>query len=98
MDDAGNVLIRRYSKGNVYVKSTTSLPNEETAIGNDIMKLPSQALEMEKIVKVSIYKFTYLVIDLFYVDYVLFAALRYEEVPVQCKSGAQTCISRSSAS
>lgn len=53
MDDAGNVLIRRYSKGNVYVKSTASLPNEETAIGNDIMKLPSQALEMEKIVKVS---------------------------------------------
>lgn len=53
MDDAGNVLIRRYSKGNVYVKSTASQPNEETSIGNDIMKLPSQALEMEKIVKVS---------------------------------------------
>lgn len=52
MDDAGNVLIRRYSKGNVYVKSTASQPNEETSIGNDIMKLPSQALEMEKIVKV----------------------------------------------
>ena len=52
MDDAGNVLIRRYSKGNVYVKSTASQPNEETAIGNDIMKLPSQALELEKIVKV----------------------------------------------
>lgn len=54
MDDAGNVLIRRYSKGNVYVKSTASQPNEETAIGNDIMKLPSQALEMEKIVKVGV--------------------------------------------
>ncbi|XP_055603003.1 uncharacterized protein LOC129751492 [Uranotaenia lowii] len=51
MDDAGNILIRRYSKSNVYVKSTASQPNEETAIGADILKLPGQAIEQEKIVK-----------------------------------------------
>ncbi|XP_055686812.1 uncharacterized protein LOC129792093 isoform X1 [Lutzomyia longipalpis] len=51
MDDAGNILIRRYSKGNVYIKSTASGPNDETAIGADILKLPNQALESEKIVK-----------------------------------------------
>ncbi|XP_055623714.1 uncharacterized protein LOC129767118 [Toxorhynchites rutilus septentrionalis] len=51
MDDAGNILIRRYSKSNVYVKSTASQPNEETAIGADIMKLPGHAIESEKIVK-----------------------------------------------
>jgi hypothetical protein len=53
MDDAGNILIRRYSKGNVFVKSTASSPNEETAIGADILKLPNNAIESEKIVKVS---------------------------------------------
>lgn len=52
MDDAGNILIRRYAKSNVYIKSTASGPNEETAIGADILKLPQQALESEKIVKV----------------------------------------------
>ncbi|KAI9577830.1 hypothetical protein GQX74_011017 [Glossina fuscipes] len=51
MDDAGNILIRRYAKSNVYVKSTASHPNEETSIGADILKLPNQALENEKIVK-----------------------------------------------
>uniref|UniRef100_A0A1A9ZUX6 MH2 domain-containing protein n=1 Tax=Glossina pallidipes TaxID=7398 RepID=A0A1A9ZUX6_GLOPL len=51
MDDAGNILIRRYAKSNVYVKSTASHPNEETSIGADILKLPNQALESEKIVK-----------------------------------------------
>lgn len=52
MDDAGNILIRRYAKSNVYIKSTANSPNEETAIGADILKLPNQALENEKIVKV----------------------------------------------
>lgn len=52
MDDAGNILIRRYSKSNVYIKSTATNPNEETAIGAEIMKLPNQAIESEKIVKV----------------------------------------------
>ena len=52
MDDAGNILIRRYSKSNIYVKSTASAQNEETSIGGDILKLPNQAIESEKIVKV----------------------------------------------
>lgn len=54
MDDAGNILIRRYSKTNVYIKSTASNPNDETAIGAEILKLPNNALESEKIVKVSV--------------------------------------------
>lgn len=53
MDDAGNILVRRYAKSNVFVKSTASNPNEETSIGAEIIKLPNQALESEKIVKVS---------------------------------------------
>lgn len=53
MDDAGNILIRRYAKSNVYIKSTAPNANEETAIGSEILKLPNNALESEKIVKVS---------------------------------------------
>lgn len=52
MDDAGNILIRRYSKSNVFVKSTAATSNEETAIGQDILKLPGYSLEQEKIFKV----------------------------------------------
>lgn len=52
MDDAGNILVRRYAKSNIYVKSTSSNVNEETAIGAEILKLPNNALESEKIVKV----------------------------------------------
>ncbi|XP_055311639.1 kinesin-related protein 10-like isoform X2 [Sitodiplosis mosellana] len=51
MDDAGNILIRRYSRSNVYIKSTASSSKDETAIGNEILKLPNQALEIEKISK-----------------------------------------------
>ncbi|XP_030387556.1 uncharacterized protein LOC115634131 [Scaptodrosophila lebanonensis] len=51
MDDAGNILVRRYAKSNVFVKSTANSPNEETSIGAEILKLPNQALESEKIVK-----------------------------------------------
>ncbi|KAF9413580.1 hypothetical protein HW555_008225 [Spodoptera exigua] len=51
MDDAGNILIRRYSKSSVFVKSTAATSNEETAIGQDIVKLPGYALEQEKIFK-----------------------------------------------
>lgn len=53
MDDAGNILIRRYSKTNVYIKSTSANPNDESAIGAEILKLPNNGLESEKIVKVS---------------------------------------------
>lgn len=53
MDEAGNILVRRYCKSNIYVKSTSSNVSEETAIGAEITKLPGMALETEKIVKVS---------------------------------------------
>lgn len=50
MDDAGNILIKRVSKCNVYIKNTGQ--DEETAIGNEILKLPGCALEPEKPFKV----------------------------------------------
>lgn len=50
MDDQGNILVKRVSKCNVYVKSTAQ--GDETAIGNDVLKLPNCALELEKPVKV----------------------------------------------
>ena len=50
MDDQGNILVKRVSKHNVYVKSTAQ--GDETAIGNDVLKLPNCALELEKPVKV----------------------------------------------
>lgn len=56
MDDAGNILIRRYAKSNVYIKSTAPNANDETAIGAEILKLPNNALESEKIVKVKLQK------------------------------------------
>lgn len=53
MDDAGNILIRRYTKSNIYVKSTATNVGEETPIGSDILKLPNNCLENDKIFKVS---------------------------------------------
>ncbi|ENN74138.1 hypothetical protein D910_11550, partial [Dendroctonus ponderosae] len=49
MDDAGNILIKRVSKCNVYIKNTGQ--DEENAIGNDILKVPNNALDPEKPVK-----------------------------------------------
>lgn len=49
MDDAGNILIKRVSKCNVYIKSTGQ--DGENAIGNEILKLSGCALEPEKPVK-----------------------------------------------
>ncbi|XP_054268576.1 uncharacterized protein LOC128990281 isoform X2 [Macrosteles quadrilineatus] len=51
MDDQGNILVKRVSKCNVYVKSTAAGPGEETSIGSDVLKLPNCALEPEKPVK-----------------------------------------------
>ncbi|XP_063701374.1 uncharacterized protein LOC134831549 isoform X2 [Culicoides brevitarsis] len=51
MDEAGNILVRRYCKSNIYVKSTSPNVAEETAIGAEITKLPGMAIETEKIVK-----------------------------------------------
>jgi len=44
MDDSGNILIKRVAKSNIYVKNTA----EETAVSNDILKLPNGLLEMDK--------------------------------------------------
>nr|CAD7580012.1 unnamed protein product [Timema californicum] len=49
MDDEGNILVKRVSKSNVYVKITSA--GEETSIGNDILKLSNCALEIDKPVK-----------------------------------------------
>ncbi|XP_022901222.1 uncharacterized protein [Onthophagus taurus] len=46
MDDAGNILIKRVSKCNIFIKNTGL--NGENAIGNDVLKLPACALEPEK--------------------------------------------------
>ncbi|KAK7865233.1 hypothetical protein R5R35_012360 [Gryllus longicercus] len=51
MDDQGNILVKRVSKSNVYVKSTAAGPGDETSIGNEILKMPGCALEMDKPVK-----------------------------------------------
>lgn len=53
MDDAGNILVRRYSKSNVYVKSTANSPNEETAIGSEVLKSSNHSIEHDKVVKVN---------------------------------------------
>lgn len=50
MDDQGNILVKRVSKCNVYVKNT-STSGEETSVGADVLKLPNCALEPEKPVK-----------------------------------------------
>ena len=52
MDDAGNILVRRYSKSAVYVKSTATSTNEETAIGAEVLKSPNQSLDHDKVMKV----------------------------------------------
>lgn len=57
MDDAGNILVRRYSKSNVFVKSTATSPNEETALGNDLLKSSNQSIDYDKVVKVNMLKF-----------------------------------------
>jgi hypothetical protein len=52
MDDSGNILIKRIAKTNVYVKVTSNAANEgDTAVSNDILKMPSGALDAEKPVK-----------------------------------------------
>ncbi|CAG9863836.1 unnamed protein product [Phyllotreta striolata] len=49
MDDGGNILIKRVSKCNVYIKNTAL--DDENAIGNEVLKLPHAALEPDKPVK-----------------------------------------------
>lgn len=52
MDDAGNILVRRYSKSNVFVKTTSSSANDETAIGSEVLKSPNHAVEFDKVAKI----------------------------------------------
>jgi len=44
MDDSGNILVKRVSAANIYVKNTA----EETAVSNDILKLPNGLLALDK--------------------------------------------------
>ena len=50
MDDVGNILIKRISKSGVRVKNT----HEESAVSNDILKLPGGILEADKPFKVQL--------------------------------------------
>ncbi|ALC40735.1 CG13183, partial [Drosophila busckii] len=43
MDDTGNIYIKRYGKSSIFVNNT-SLANEETVIGADIMQMPQMGL------------------------------------------------------
>lgn len=52
MDDQGNILVKRLSGKNVYVKSISNA-GEETSIGADVLKLPNYCLENDKPVKVT---------------------------------------------
>lgn len=52
MDDQGNILVKKLSGKNVYVKSVSNA-GEETSIGADVLKLPNYCLETDKPVKVS---------------------------------------------
>ncbi|XP_065574325.1 uncharacterized protein LOC136036181 isoform X4 [Artemia franciscana] len=47
MDDAGNILVKRLAKSNVYIKALS----EENSISNEGLKLPNGALEVDKPVK-----------------------------------------------
>lgn len=47
MDEFGNILVKRLSKANVYVKTI----DDENSISNEVMRLPQQALELEKPIK-----------------------------------------------
>lgn len=49
MDNQGNILIKRLSKSNVFIKNTSD--TEECSIGADVLKLPNCCLEPDKPVK-----------------------------------------------
>lgn len=66
MDDAGNILVRRYARSNIYVKPTSTTTtatgsaaasagknaqDAENSISAEILKLPAQALEADKVMK-----------------------------------------------
>ncbi|XP_018019348.1 uncharacterized protein LOC108675829 isoform X1 [Hyalella azteca] len=47
MDEDGNILVKRISNSNVYVKAV----DDENSISNDVLRLPNQALELSKPIK-----------------------------------------------
>jgi len=47
MDESGDILIKRIGSGNIYIKNTL----EETAVSNDILKLPTGLLELDRVMK-----------------------------------------------
>lgn len=47
MDEDGNILVKRSSKSNVYVKTI----DDENAISAEVLRLPNQALELERPIK-----------------------------------------------
>jgi hypothetical protein len=55
MDEVGNILIKRLTKCPVRVKNTT----QESAVSNDILKLPGGLLEMDKPFKVLLTRMKY---------------------------------------
>lgn len=83
MDNTGNILGRRYSKSNIFVKAASNSMNEETAIGSEIMKSPSQNLELEKVMKV----FEYFSSRLYHAKSEFIRVdFRHEKIPIQCES------------
>lgn len=46
MDENGNILIKRLSRSNVFIRHTTL--DEESAISSEVLKLPHGALEANK--------------------------------------------------
>lgn len=93
MDDAGNILVRRYAKSNVYIKSASLTSSDETAIGADVIKQPNQSLEIEKVYKVS-YSYQRCKNNLTNTFYRL--DFRHEKIPVKRKPRVESSISRPS--
>ena len=77
MDDAGNILIKRISKSNVYIKYIGH--PDETSIGSEILKSPNHALEPGKAIKVftMIYCHNSLILP--------YLVIRYETIPRKYK-------------
>lgn len=73
MDDQGNILVKKLSGKNVYVKSVSNA-GEETSIGADVLKLPNYCLETDKPVKVGIRliydNYYYIIICVRFVTYI----------------------------
>ena len=74
MDDQGNILVKRLSGKNVYVKSISNA-GEETSIGADVLKLPNYCLENDKPVKVSVLQCLVLIVFHIFITYMTYNAI-----------------------